>query len=85
MINVTVSEFRSKIADIINDVGIRGERVVLKRNKKDIVAIVPIEDLKILEALEDKIDVLLAKEALAGQKDGYLVPWDEIKARHGLK
>lgn len=85
MINVTVSEFRSKIADIINDVGIRGERVVLKRNKKDIVAMVPIEDLKILEALEDKIDILLAKEALAGQKDEDLVPWDEIKARHGLK
>ena len=85
MIHITVSEFRNKIADIVNDVGLRGERVVLKRNKKDIVAMVPIEDLNILEALEDKIDILLAKESLAGQNDEDLVPWDEIKARHGLQ
>lgn len=81
MINVIVSEFKCKIADI-NDVGIRGERVVLKRNKKDIMAMIPIENLKILEDLEDKIYVLLAKEALAGQKVENLVPWDEIKARY---
>ena len=85
MVNVTISEFRSKIADIINDVGIRGERVILNRNKKDIVAMIPIEDLKVLEALEDKIDALLAKEALAGQESEELIPWDEIKARYGLK
>lgn len=46
---------------------------------------VPIEDLKILEVLEDKTDVMMAKEALARQKDEDLIPWDEIKARHGLK
>lgn len=84
MLNVTISEFRSKIADIINDVGIRGERVILKRNKKDIVAMIPIEDLKILEALEDKIDALLVKEALADHECNELIPWDEIKARYGL-
>ena len=43
------------------------------------------EEKKKMEELEDEIDVRLAKEALAGQKDEDLVPWDEIKARHGLK
>lgn len=51
MINLTVSEFRSKIADIINTVGIRGDRVMLTRNGKDIAAMIPIEDLRMLEAL----------------------------------
>ena len=85
MINVTVSEFRNKISDVINQVGVKGERVILRRNKKDVVAMVPVEDLKILEALEDKLDVFLAKEALAEHGDADFIPWEEIKSRYGLK
>ena len=65
--------------------GRRQEQEMLKNYRKSKAAMITEEDLKLLEALEDKIDVLLAKEALAGQKDEDLVPWDEIKARHGLK
>jgi prevent-host-death family protein len=77
--------FRNKIADVINDVGMRGERVILTRNRKEIAVIIPIEDLKILVALEDRVEALLAKEALEGQEFDDLIPWEEIKARYGLK
>ncbi len=85
MINLTVSEFRNKIADIINTVGIRGDRVMLSRNGKDIAAMIPIEDLRMLEALENKLDVLLAKEALDEHAGDDFIPWEEIRVRYGLK
>lgn len=55
-----------------------GERLALKRNR---AAVVPLEDLELLEKLEDRIDVELSKKAL-DEGDG--VAWDEIKHEFGL-
>ncbi len=43
----------------------RGERVVLRRGKKPIAAIVPIKDLRLLERIGDRRDAELARKALA--------------------
>jgi len=40
------------------------QRVTLTRRGKEIVAVVPIGDVKLLEALEDDIDLEEAREAL---------------------
>ena len=85
MIHATVSELRNSISDLINQVGFKGERVVLTRNRKDVAAMVPIEDLRMIEAIEDKLDVILAKEALAEHGDEDFIPWEQIKSRYGLK
>jgi hypothetical protein len=55
-----------------------GQRVVLKRNR---VAIIPIEDFQMLEALEDRIDVEESKKALA---EGKGTPWEKIKHEFGF-
>ena len=54
----------------------RGERVIVHRGKKAVAAVVPIEDVELLEKLEDEIDVAAAREAL---KDPRTIPWEKIK------
>ena len=43
----------------------RGERIVLRRGRKPIAAVVPIKDLRLLEEIEDRRDAKLARKALA--------------------
>jgi antitoxin (DNA-binding transcriptional repressor) of toxin-antitoxin stability system len=43
----------------------KGERVVLRRGKKPVAAVVPIKDLRLLEEIEDRFDAELARKALA--------------------
>lgn len=44
------------------------ERVVLRRRGKEIAAVVPIADLRLLEGLKDRIDLVDARAALAETK-----------------
>jgi len=84
MTKMPVSEARNDFSEIINIVSYRGDRVVLQRRGKDVVAVVPIEDLELLEALEDKLDIDAARKALreAGKKG--TVSWNKIKEELGI-
>jgi hypothetical protein len=44
------------------------ERVVLRRRGKEVAALVPMDDLRLLEDLEDRIDLADARAALAETK-----------------
>jgi prevent-host-death family protein len=84
--NMGIAEIRTNMADALNRVVYQGERVVLERRGKEVAAIVSLEDLALLEALEDREDVAAARKALAemkrkGQK---LIPLEEIKRRLGM-
>src|SRR5882672_9250954 len=50
-IRIPATEAREKLADILNDVAFRGERVLLERHGKSIAAVVSVEDLELLERL----------------------------------
>ncbi len=65
MAHITTSKVRKDLSDTVNRVAYGGERVVLQRRGKEIAAVVPIEDLKLLEALEDRMDLADARAALA--------------------
>jgi prevent-host-death family protein len=77
MTRIAASEAREKLATILNEVAFGGERILLHRHGKDVAAVVPIEDLELLEALEDKMDLGLARKALA--EKGSRVKWEELK------
>jgi prevent-host-death family protein len=64
-IRITISKAREDFAETLNRVAYRGERIILHRREKDVVAIIPIEDLALLEELEDRLDLEAAHEALA--------------------
>jgi len=76
------SKAREQFADVINRVTYRRERVVLERRGKGVAALVPVEDLELLEALEDKLDVAAARAALA--EKGPNIPWSRLKAELGI-
>ena len=79
---LTASQVRDRFADTLNRVVYRGERIVLRRRGKDLVAVVPMEDLALLEELEDKLDIEAAKKALA--EPGKPIPYEKIRRELGL-
>jgi prevent-host-death family protein len=75
---------RAQFSEIINRAAFGKERVTLTRRGKEIVAVVPIEDVKLLEALEDKIDLEEARAALAEAKKKGTVSWQKFKKELGI-
>ncbi len=68
MVRLNASEARHDFAEVINRVAYRGERVVLHRRGKDVVALVSLEDLALLEKFEDQQDLRDARAALREAK-----------------
>jgi prevent-host-death family protein len=81
---VSTVDARKQISDIINRAAFGKERMILTRRGKELVAVVPIEDVKLLEALEDRMDLEEARTALAESKKKGTVAWKKIKKDLGL-
>ena len=78
---VAVIDARKELADILNRAAYGKERVVLTRRGKDVVAIVPMDDLAALEAMEDRIDVDDSRKVMARVRSGKekLIGLDHLK------
>ena len=83
MTRLRASEARSHFADTINRVAYRGERIVLHRRGKDVVAVVPVADVETLERLEDQLDLEAAKRALAESDER--IPYRKVRRELGLE
>jgi prevent-host-death family protein len=81
MTRVSTTQARESLSDVINRVVYQGERIILERHGKDVVAMVPVKDLELLEELEDRMDLEEARKRL---KEPGRIPWKEIKERLGL-
>ena len=84
MTRLSASEARNHLAEILNKVAYKEERIILHRRGKDLVEVIPIPDLKLLEKLEDSLDIEDALKALEEIERGESVPWDQVKAKLGL-
>ena len=73
MAQMAASAAREEFAEVLNRVAYGKERIVLHRHGKPLVAIIPVEDLQLLERLieeeEDRIDVEEARCVLADPTD----------------
>ena len=87
MAQMAASAAREEFAEVLNRVAYGKERIVLHRHGKPLVAIIPVEDLQLLERLieeeEDRIDVEEARHILADPTDEG-VPLEQVKAELGL-
>jgi prevent-host-death family protein len=86
MTKVSTAVARKRFSDVVNRASYAKERVVLTRYGHTLAAIVPAEDLALLEAMEDRIDADDAREAMAemkarGEKP---IPLAKVKKRLGL-
>jgi prevent-host-death family protein len=84
MAHIQASKAREGFADTINRVAYGKERVVLRRRGKEVAAVVPIADLRLLEELEDRIDLADARAALAETRKKGAMPLDVILKELGL-
>jgi prevent-host-death family protein len=87
MTRIAATAVRDNLSDTLNRVAYQHERIVLRRHGKDVAAIVPIEDLAVLEKLEDEIDIRAARKALTEMKrtGAKPVPLDKVRKNLGLK
>ena len=86
MTRIATGKVRQAFAETMNRVANGRERIVLYRRGKDVAALIPLEDLTLLEALEDRLDVREAEKVLAkstgrGEKP---ILWEKAKKKLGL-
>jgi prevent-host-death family protein len=86
MPRLPTSKARSAFAHTLNRVARRRERIALVRRGKVVAALVPVEDLARLEAMEDREDVAEAERAEkeGAEKGERPVPWEKVKKAAGL-
>lgn len=80
MNSYSTADVRANLAEILNHVAYGKERVELKRRGKTIAVVVPVEDVKALEALEDASDLADAKAAREDARKNGTIPWAQVKA-----
>lgn len=74
--SVSATAARQSFSESLNRAAYGGERVVIRRHGKEIAAVIPIEDLRLIEQLEDAEDIRAARRA---RKEKGSVPWEEVK------
>ena len=70
---------RENLSEVLNRVAYAKDRVRITRRGKAIAAVVPIEDLELIERLEDQIEIREAEKALADARKHGTIPWEEAK------
>lgn len=81
---VPVSKARHDMKDIVNRVAYGKERIYLTSHDKKMVAIVPIEDVEALEAMEMAEDIRIAEERIEKTSKEGTYSNEEMKRRLGL-
>jgi prevent-host-death family protein len=84
MSELPVTDAREDLAEVVNRVAYGHERVRLTRRGKPLAAVVPIEDLELLEQLEDQADIEAMRQALADPANAEPIPWEQVRAELGL-
>jgi prevent-host-death family protein len=85
MNKISTVEAREQLSEVINRAAYGKERIVLTRRGKDLVAMVPLDDLRLLEELEEQLDLAAVKQAWKAQGKKPLRSWTEAKKKLGLK
>ena len=85
MTSVSTVEAREKFSEIVNRAAFGQERIVLTRRGKALVAVVPIEDLRWMQEMEDRLDVEEARAALKEDKEeGGRISLEQLMTELGL-
>jgi prevent-host-death family protein len=74
---ISAADARKKFANIINRVAYGKESFVLTRRGEPLAAIVSIDDLKLLQEIEDQMDI---DDALKARNEpGENIPWEKLR------
>jgi prevent-host-death family protein len=81
---VEATAARKKFSDLVSQAQYGSDRIIIERHGKGAAALISVTDLRLLELLEDTVDIAAAREALENPKNKVRVPLDEVKKRLGL-
>jgi prevent-host-death family protein len=88
MTRMNVSKAQDEFPEIVNRAANAKERTIVARRGKDLAAVIPIDDLHLLERLAqeevDRIDLEEAKAALKEAEEQGTISLDEARKRLGL-
>jgi prevent-host-death family protein len=87
MTTVTTVKAREAFSELVNRSAFGKERIVLTRRGKGVAAIVPLEDLALVEAAEDRQDAEEIRRRVKEWERGgrKTVALDEVAKAHGVK
>lgn len=74
---ITTADARKKFSNIINRVAFGDDLFVLTRRGEPIAALVSMKELKLLQEIEDQIDIEDAWKAK--NEPGEPIPWEDLK------
>jgi len=73
---ITTSDARKNFAEIVNRVAYGKESVILTRKGHALAAMISIEDLKLLQELEERLDIEAAWKAR--NEPGENISWEDL-------
>ena len=79
---ITIVDARKKFANIINKVAFGNDSFILTRRGEPVAAIVSMKELKLLQEIEDQIDIEDAWKVK--NEPGEPIPWEELKKELGF-
>ena len=80
---INIAEAKEEFSELINRVAHSKERIVITRRDKEVAAIIPLEDLHVLQNSQNKSDLHDATEALKEARLQGSVTLDELKDNMG--
>lgn len=86
MADITVSDARARLADVVDAARVGHDPVYLTRRGRRVAAVIDADDLDLLiAAAEDLSDIEAARAARSEIADGsQAIPWEQVKADLGL-
>lgn len=87
MTELTVSQARSRLADVVDEARIAHDPVFLTRRGRRVAAVIDADELdRLIEAAEELADIEAARAAKAelDETGGAAIPWEQVKADLGL-
>ena len=66
---ISTADVRKNFSNIVNRVSFGKESIILTRRGEEIAALVSIDELRLLEELEDRLDIADAVQAMKEQGD----------------
>jgi prevent-host-death family protein len=81
---LAMSKAREEFSEMVNRAAFAKERVMIERHGKPVAAMVPVEDVELLQAFEDRMDLADIRTALAEAKKKGTKPLSALKKELGL-
>jgi prevent-host-death family protein len=82
--SMPITAARDDLSEVVNRVAYTKERICLTRHGKDVACVVSVEEARLLELIEERLDLSEALAALREMQECGSISWNDLKAELGL-